>query len=248
MISGLPHTPGDKVKPTYENVYIGTFLFTLGYMFSAVSKGAKTAVGIELYQQTRKGEKTIGDLLTSVGGRNIIIEFKREFKEIAGEKTKASKKSLRDKLESFKDSNFNDISKRCHFLSVASEYSDSKKKCLAFLPYIDIIIKPATNHNWIGDGKFCLDYISTPSTEIGVDHEQFKYYVDQLTKVSNGTCGGLAVSIDAEGLRAAVVFDDIRDLQRSISEVELAAEREIQTLEKSIENEVNKTKSKGYER
>lgn len=74
------------MKPTYENVYIGTFLFTLGYMFSAVSKGAKTAVGIELYQQTRKGEKTIGDLLTSVGGRNIIIEFKREFKEIAGEK------------------------------------------------------------------------------------------------------------------------------------------------------------------
>jgi nucleoid-associated protein YejK len=83
-----------------------------------------------------------------------------------------------------------------------------------------------------------------------VDHEQFKYYVDQLTKVSNGTCGGLAVSIDAEGLRAAVVFDDIRDQGTAIYlRGGTTEEREIQTLEKSIENEVTcKTKSKGYER
>lgn len=221
------------MRPTYENVYIGTFIFSLGYMFGSEKKGSRTSVAIELYQQTRKGERLVGDLLTSIGGKCIILEFKRDRSEIGEELKKESKAELRRNLQPNGDARFLEISRRCHHLGIAATYSESNEQCLAFLPYIDLVTKTHKTRQWLGDSEFCRRYISPDSFECGVSPEDFRYYIEKLAEVTDGTCGGLAVSVDKDGLRSAVVFEDVRELSMSLVQAEREAEREIQSLEPS---------------
>lgn len=165
------------MRPTYENVYIGTFIFSLGYMFGSEKKGCRTSVAIELYQQTRKGERLVGDLLTSVGGKCIILEFKRDHSKIGEELKKESKAQLRRKLQSDGDARFLEISRRCHHIAIAAPYSDANQQCLAFLPYIDLVTKNHKTRQWVGDPVFCQQYISPDSFECGVSPEDFGYYI-----------------------------------------------------------------------
>lgn len=211
------------MRPTYENVYIGTFIFSLGYMFGSEKKGCRTSVAIELYQQTRKGERLIGDLLTSVGGKCIILEFKRDRSEIGEELKKKSKAQLRQNLLSNGDPRFLEISRRCHHIAIASQYSDTDQQCLTFLPYIDLVRKTPDTRQWVGDTDFCQRYITPDSFEYGVSPDDFKYYIDVLAQATGGTCGGLAVSVDKDGLKSAVVFEDVRELNQSILETERVA-------------------------
>lgn len=221
------------MRPTYENVYIGTFIFSLGYMFGSKKKGSRTSVAIELYQQTRKGERLVGDLLTSIGGKCIILEFKRDHSEIGEELKKESKTELRQNLQTNGDARFLEISRRCHHLGIAATYEESNQQCLAFVPYIDLVTKTPKARQWVGDAEFCQRYISPDSFECGVSPEDFRYYIQRLAEVTGGTCGGLAVSIDKDGLKSAVVFEDVRELSMGLVQAEQEAEREIQALEPS---------------
>lgn len=219
------------MRPTYENVYIGTFIFSLGYMFGSEKKGCRTSVAIELYQQTRNGERLVGDLLTSVGGKCIILEFKRNRTEIGDELKKESKAQLRQLLQSHGDERFLEISRRCHHIAIADTDSGSNHQCLTFLPYIDLVTKNFATREWVGDQVFCQRYISLESFECGVSPEDFQYYIKKLAEVTEGTCGGLAVSLDKDGLKSAVVFEDVRELSKSLKLAEQEAERVIQGLE-----------------
>lgn len=221
------------MRPTYENVYIGTFIFSLGYMFGSENKGCRTSVAIELYQQTREGERLVGDLLTSVGGKCIILEFKRDRREIGEELKKQSKAQLRKMLQSDGDERFLEISRRCHHIAIADTDSDSNHQCLTFLPYVDLVTKNHKTREWIGDQVFCQRYILLDSFECGVSPEDFRYYIGKLAEVTEGTCGGLAVSLDKDGLKSAVVFEDVRELSESLRQLEQDAVLAIQRHEPS---------------
>lgn len=221
------------MRPTYENVYIGTFIFSLGYMFGAKNNGRQASVAIELYQQTPAGERLVGDLLTSVDGKCIIVEFKRDIAGIPKELEKQSKALLRRELQSGNDARFLEISRRCHYIAIASKYSDTHTRCLAFLPYVDLVTQDQTAWQWVSDATFGQGYISFESSVFGVSGEDFDYYIRELAKVAGGSCGGLAVSVDADGLRSAVVFEDVRELRMKIAEAEQAAEPDRSRLEPS---------------
>lgn len=221
------------MRPTYENVYIGTFIFSLGYMFGSEKRGSRTSVAIELYQQTRKGERLVGDLLTSIGGKCIILEFKRDHSEIGEELKKESKAELRQNLQPNGDARFLEISRRCHHLCIAATYDQSSQQCLAFLPYIDVVTKTPKTRQWIGDAEFSQRYISPDSFECGVSPDDFRYYIERLAEMTGETCGGLAVSIDKDGLKSAVVFEDVRELNVGLVQAEQDAERVLQALEPS---------------
>jgi len=221
------------LRPTYENVYIGTFIFSLGYMFGSEKKGCRTSVAIELYQQIRDGERLVGDLLTSVGGKCIIVEFKRNREGLDGELNKESKRTLRQMLWSDADPKFLNISKRCHYIAIAVVPRDTDEHCLAFLPYIDLVTKPPKDCRWTGDKNFCKQYIASDSSECGVSPEDFQYYIKKLAAATDGTCGGLAVSVDKDGLKSAIVFDDVRELSKNLVLAEQEAERAIQRVELS---------------
>jgi len=220
------------VRPTYENVYIGTFIFALGYMFALQKRKFRSSVAIELYQQTRQGERLVGDLLTSIGGKSIIVEFKRDKYEIREELKKASKAQLLRELKSIEDARFLEISRRCHYIAIANQYSNTNEHCLSFLPYMDLIKEPKLRQ-WQGDPVFCKRYIEPDSFVCGVSPEDFKYYIDKLAVISGGTCGGLAIIIDKDGIKSSVVFEDVRELSMSLAELERKVEGEIQDYEPS---------------
>jgi len=219
------------MRPTYENVYISSFIFSLGYLFRKKSKGDLSSVSIDLYQQITAGEKLIGDLLTSVGGKNIIIEFKREYSQIAGEFKKKSKEPLIELLESNEEEELQAISKKCHFLSFASAYENGDST-LAFCSYIELLTN-SKNAKLVGNSDFSSQYVDSDNDSVGVNEADFKYYVDKLSVSTGGTCGGMAISIDDEGIRSMVIFDDIKELTQSLNLAEERAEKLIQSKEPS---------------
>ncbi|UTW00795.1 hypothetical protein KDW99_06630 [Marinomonas rhizomae] len=218
------------MRPTYENVYISSFIFSLGYLFRNASKGDLASVSIDLYQQVTSGERLIGDLLTSIGGKNIIVEFKRDSSGIPGEFEKKSKKDLRKLLDA-DDVEFQAISKKCHFLSYAARY-DNGASTLAFCPYIDLY-KNNKDCVVLGNKDFSSKYVDSSNTQIGVNESEFKYYIDKLASSTGGTCGGMAISIDKDGIKSMVVFDDIKELSQSLNLAEQRAEKMIQSKEPS---------------
>lgn len=218
------------MRPTYENVYISSFIFSLGYLFKSSTKEDLSSVSIDLYQQVASAEKVIGDLLTSVGGKNIIIEFKRDHQGLKDEFGKKSKKQLRELLTSESEQKLQEISSRCHFLSYASRYEEGDST-LAFGSYIGLLT--GNNKRLLGCSDFCNEYIDSKNKNIGVDENDFKAYIDKLTEVTSGTCGGLAISLNEDGIQSMVVFDDIKELSQSLKLAEERAEKHILSKEPS---------------
>lgn len=212
----------------YENVYIGAFIYLLGYMSSAKYSGATSSAAIELYQHTRDGEKLIGDLLTSIGGKSIILEFKRDAGSVKSELKKRSRAALFAALRADENGQFAEISRRCHFIAFPTR-SDRLENIqnLNFYPYATLV-----NDTYIGDAladsEFCDRYLDLGSFDCGVDHNDFQYYIGKLAKLNRATCGGLAISLGETGLRALVQFDDVRELQQSLARAEQRAERALQ--------------------
>lgn len=218
------------MRPIYENVYISSFVFSLGYLFKSSAEKDLSSVSIDLYQQVASAEKVIGDLLTSVGGKNIIIEFKRDRQGLKGEFNKKSKEKLRELLISESEQKLQEISNRCHFISYASRYKNGDST-LVFGSYIGFL----TNNNrmLLGCNKFCKKYINSKNKNVGVDENDFKTYIDKLMEVTNGTCGGLAISLNEDGIQSMVVFDDIKELSQSLKLAEERAEKHILSKEPS---------------
>ena len=60
----------------YENIYIGNFIYSLGYLSAKFNESSEDA-GVHLIQQT-PNDKKWADLLTRWQGKFFILEFKRE--------------------------------------------------------------------------------------------------------------------------------------------------------------------------
>lgn len=217
------------MRHPYENVFIGTFIFTLGFMFRERRREHNSSAAIELYQQTPSGEKTVGDLLTTLAGKSLIVEFKRDKNGISSELKKKSKKSLRDKLRVEYEEKLGHISRRCHFLAYGGDLQNGNKDLLEFLPYADL----ESGVRGVSDKVICERYLDQNTNDIGVDNDDFKYYVSVLSKLAGGTCGGLAISVGNNGINSVIYFDDVRDLSKTLSFIENKVERELQKKELS---------------
>lgn len=102
---------------------------------------------------------------------------------------------------------------------------------LAFGSYIGLLTD--NNKRLLGCSDFCNEYIDSKNKNIGVDENDFKAYIDKLTEVTNGTCGGLAISLNEDGIQSMVVFDDIKELSQSLKLAEERAEKHILSKEPS---------------
>lgn len=156
--------------------------------------------------------------------REIHLGFRESLK-------KKSKKDLRKLLDSDDEVEFQEISKKCHFLSYAAR-NDNGASTLAFCPYIDLY-KNNKDRVVIGNKDFSSKYVDSSNSQIGVNESEFKYYVDKLASSTRGTCGGMAISIDKDGIKSMVVFDDIKELSQSLKLAEERAEKRIQSKEPS---------------
>lgn len=223
----------------YENVYIGSFIYQLG--IAVGKKGNENNSSVNLFQQT-PADKTLSDLLTSVDGRFIILEFKRE-KNKNDSKEKSKAKKLSDEIS---DTKLVDISNKCHFIGIGKE--NSEEACIEFHKYlcffddneyinvktspslclIDNFIDKYINNKLIFENsKYnsieLQEFLNERNTSIGVASEDFMKYLRFLHEISNeegvqGSSGGIILCMDKSGNLGMLPTDNIYTLVMNLDQ------------------------------
>ncbi|WP_019896680.1 hypothetical protein [Methylotenera mobilis] len=214
------------MRQPYENVYIGNFIYTLGYL--AGQRGINIAnTSMQLLQQT-PADCSIGDLLTKWGGKNFIFEFKRSEKLVQQEFKKDHKNLLINTIKRGNQSKFLDISKKCHFMAFPFEIAE--KTTLNFMCYIDIRNQAIQYHGQCLDmTAFCNDLLNS-NAAIGVDSNEFSEYLDYIATFTDGDSSegftGVIVNVTNKGEINMFEIDNLRILSHTIDSPELELVRE----------------------
>lgn len=213
----------------YENIYIGVFIYSLGFLVAKNKQVSSLSSAINLYQQT-PGDTTLGDFFCNIGGRNLLIEFKKEWKEISSEYNKPAKGKLLDELR--REARLHTISLKTHFLASPYEFSGTERDLYLF-PYVYLLNKELINIEPMG--SFIENYLDQ---RVGSKGEEFAEYLGALRPVAQSAQGGakelsgLIVNLNEQGRITCVAFDDVRTIQRNILELDRTI-----SLERGIERE-----------
>ncbi len=200
----------------YENVYIGNFIYACGRI--SAGHDLLNSGSVNLYQQTPH-DKTIGDLMVSGGFKCVIIEFKKDLKDIETEKNKSARLNLFNVLlHQNKYPNMLDTSLLAHYISYPESFQ------LLFWPYIDFF-KPDSKYGKIEMNNFIhLLYSSHPTASfeiekrltIGVDYNSLHSYINFLRDLdpnpASSGIGGLVFCINAEKKVMFLPFENIIEL------------------------------------
>ncbi len=152
----------------YENVYIGNFLYTLGYL-SCRKKIDLSGVTIDLLQQT-PADKTYGDLLSGINGKFLLVEFKRNESLV---KSEFGKNQQRDLLEALNDNeHIHNLSLKSHFLGFGVQGEESN---IIFLAYASIVNKTKQDRAVsIEFNSFCNQFLDSI---VGASLPDFMEYI-----------------------------------------------------------------------
>jgi hypothetical protein len=203
----------------YENIYIGVFIYSLGFLVAKNERVSSLNSAINLYQQT-PGDTILGDFFCSIGGNNLLIEFKKEWDGVNAEYDKPIKAELLRRLS--KDESLYSLSCKTHFL--ASPYEEvGRERHLYFCPYAHLLLEGRIPIE--GMNAFLEKYLDR---QIGSSGEEFAAYLNALLAVGQSAqsggkeLSGLIVNLDETGSLSCVTFDDIRVFQREIDRLDRA--------------------------
>lgn len=217
----------------YENIFIGTFLYMLGIEVGKKYDGGNSSVN--LFQQT-PADSTLSDLISSVKGKFIILEFKRESNK-DDSKEKAKFQLLEQEFQDLNNKKLLDISHKCHFMAIGTENQKDEQASIHFSSYY----KYFSNQNiyfeltdffkyYLGDDginkgndlKNIVEQLDFRKNEIGVNGEKFTSYINFLKKVylsdRNSSSGGLILAKNKDGELGIFPMDDIYALIQSIDQ------------------------------
>jgi hypothetical protein len=201
----------------YENIYIGVFIYSLGFLVAKNKQVSSLSSAINLYQQT-PGDTTLGDFFCNIGGRSLLIEFKKEWKEVNTERRKPAKEKLLNKLG--REARLQAISLKTHFLACPYEFSGSERD-LYFFPYVYLLNEEKINVELMGN--FIGRYLDQ---QVGSEGKEFAEYLEALRPVAQSAQGGakeisgLIVNLNEQGRITCDAFDDVRTIQRNILELD----------------------------
>lgn len=228
----------------YENMYIGSFIFQLGIIVGQRKQEHYSSVN--LFQQT-PADKTYGDLLTSVGGKYLLIEFKRK-QNSEDKKEKDKAKTLTEKLTDLKQ-----ISHQCHFLGIGDE--NGTNCIIEYYPYVDFFngnskkydnfiekfLKPKKKNiveQFVSDWEDNLEVV-------GVNHDEFKKYLDILKSIymddHSSSAGGIIICVEQDGTIGMIPTEDISELIKKLNdniEADLANDEKLFSEESSENNKI----------
>ena len=133
----------------YENIYIGSFIYQLGIKVG--KKGLENKSAVNLFQQTPADSK-LSDLIQSVNGTYLIIEFKRDS---ADKKENKKAKKLEEELNKPENIHLIEISESCHYIGIGTITNEATINFYKYLKYfkdnelfeIDNFIDNFLNHN-----------------------------------------------------------------------------------------------------
>lgn len=221
-----------KKRNIYENVYIGSFIYQLGIKVGQTRKEHKSSVN--LFQQT-PADKTYGDLLTSVNGKYILIEFKRD-RNRDDDKEKNKADCLWQKCIGDIDLKF--ISRKCHFYCIGKE--DELNCLFDYFAYIDFFYKedPKMYLNFIDDYlmteeenyKNVIEQMKEDihfekcknKDNIGVNQSDFRKYLELLKRShfssSSESAGGIVLCVNDSGEMGMFSTENMNDLISKLDE------------------------------
>lgn len=221
----------------YENILIGHFIHTLGYV-AGMHRLDLDHSAVQLLQQTPH-DYTVGDLLAHLQGRNFIFEFKRNQDQVVTELTKPHRVQLLQLLEQPEAVKFRSISRRGHFLCFPTANT------LSFMPYVEL----ANSSNQRQDQlktltTFCHAMIS-PTSEIGMPYAQLSIYLkmlEHIAKQTKGTgsasgAGGLIMNISPQGEITYVQYDDLNVLTKALDKEPAAPQKQPPPPNRSIDRD-----------
>ncbi|MGL6264487.1 hypothetical protein ACSZMC_11425 [Aeromonas jandaei] len=195
------------MKQPYENVYLGNFIFALGFQAARTKKGLSDK-SVQLVQQT-PDESKLNDLFVNWSGKSFIFEFKRNLDKVSTELEKEAKRSLNKSLNLAKNESALKLSNKSHFLGFGMESG------LGFVPY-STIHKRIENHHSLD--KFCLAIVSG-ECDLGLNYEELKTYLAFIKSATNSTtegCGGFVLNISDDGSLNMIPFDNVYVLSQAL--------------------------------
>lgn len=223
----------------YENIYLGNFILTLGYI---AGKNGLPLIRTALQQlQQTPADTSIGDLFANWGGKNFIFEFKRTEQQVRSEFVKPQRAKLLKAISFPELELLRTISERCHFMCFPIRSSTST---LSFMPYALIQNCSAQNpEHCIDLSKFCALLLDS-SINIGVPYKGIAAYLELLVKMlgdnpppSSGGGPCVIMNISDAGDISMVEASDLRVLAKTL-------DFEPPTPTKDLEP----TRSRGFER
>lgn len=195
------------MKQPYENVYLGNFIFALGFQAARTKKGLSDKF-VQLVQQT-PDESKLNDLFVNWSGKSFIFEFKRSLDKVSTELEKEAKKSLNECLNSPENQRALKLSSKSHFLGFGMESG------LGFVPYSTI--HERIERYYLLD-KFCLAIVSG-EYELGLNYEELKEYLAFIERATHSTtegCGGFVLNVADDGSLNMVPFDSVDVLSQAL--------------------------------
>lgn len=206
------------MKQPYENVYLGNFIFALGFQAAKTRKGLNDKV-VQLVQQT-PDEGLLNDLFIKWSGKSYILEFKRSKEKIKKELDKTTKNNINIQLNDKNNEWALNLANKSHFLG----FGDSDN--LHFIDYSSIHkeIEKTTPLD-----KFCSSILDKEGN-LGLNHEELVGYLDFIKEASGSSsegCGGFIINVSGDGSLNMIPYDSVELLSQALdAELELESEQE----------------------
>lgn len=207
------------MRQPYENILLGNFILTLGYLTG--KRGIELSQTVLQQLQQTPDDKTVGDLFANLRGRNYIFEFKRNELQVKSEFSKYQRAELLETLRHPDKEKLAILSRRCHFMCFPIRATTTT---LTFMPYA--LIQNATSQdqsNCVDLSHFCANLLA-PEPELGVSYELFSKYLDVLSRFTDddppdgggGSGVGAIMNVSENGEITVIEVDNLRVLARTL--------------------------------
>ena len=202
----------EPVVPAYENVFIGNFILTMGWLNGCIGAPLNHSA-IQLIQQTPDDEK-LGDIFAILQGKSFLFEFKRNKSKIKDELKKNVASDLLKLLR--RDKELFELSLKCHWMGYGSE--SNREATISFLPYCLINNNLFHKRKPFNLTEFCK-VVLAPNNYIGASFEELNRYLSALSKVTNSDgngSSGFILNISKEGSLSMIKYHDISVMAQTI--------------------------------
>jgi hypothetical protein len=234
----------------YESIYVGNFIFTLGYLTK--EKGITLSSQSASLMAQNVGDEVVSDLISGWGGKNFVIEFKRNEKSVRSEFGKTHKKELIRRLREENSENIARVlASRGHFIGYGVCELSEDKTGLYFSQYHKVQEGEAQTDDRVQLSDFIFQVIM--NDKWGLSDNELGSYIDILASVfsSSGSGGGGQTSAmkakKAQEMSSLIINYNERKSEINFVTCNLSKAREL-TLEPKLElkPELKQTISKGY--
>lgn len=205
----------------YESIYVGNFIFTLGYLTK--EKGVTLCSQGAALMAQNVGDEVVADLISGWSGKNFVIEFKRNEKNVQSEFRKEHKKNFIQRLRKEGSDNISKVlASRGHFIGYGTCQSNGDNVGLYFSQYHKIQEGDRQTDDRVSLSDFIFKVVM--DDEWGLSDHELSRYIDILAETFRSSdSGGSGRSSEMKAEKVQEMTSLIVNYNESKSEVNFVA-------------------------